>query len=1056
MVKSLLSILNVVEGEERPVLLVLGYGFFMGIFLAAYKVVATTLFLANMKEYIREAFFISGMLGVLSTWLYATLQNRFRFSKLMIFSIITIFLFIALLRSMFLIEDSNRYIFILFVMLGPITSLLILGFWGIFGRLFDLRQAKRMIGGIDSGQLAAIIITTFSIPFVIPYIGDIRNFLLIGEVGLAVSLVFVIAIVSNFKLTSFHQKRKEVKDQTKFSRIFKNRYIVYLSVFLFLSMSAFVFVDYSFMNVVEQQYPDERQLASFLGVFEGTIMILSLLIQTFVNERLLSMYGLKTSLLILPLILFIFTAVAIFTGQVFGFEVTNPTFIWFFLFIALSRLFITTLREATENPIFKLFFMPLDSRVRFDIQTKIEGTINELSRAISGGLILLLGLIPFIKLIHYSWILTLIIVGWVYMVYRIYHLYRVNIRMKLERQKAEADKVEQKGRTLLVNKLFNSIESDNPNLMIFALRALSKVAPDIFKDKIDSIKNDRSLAHKNKVIQTLEGDFSFIHVANNKQAGDFKKLPFQLKEGVESSASFGPEIHKMVQSEDKAERKLAAELMSVTNISDSVGLLIELHNDEDIGVVNAAMKTAAELKKVELLPFIFDNVQDQKFKDVAIDALIEYGELAFHNMEAIFYNSEHEVGIKNEIVNIYGKVGGDKAEELLWNKVDYPDKKVVTQVFLALSHCGYQAKPEQVQRVRLSIEDDIVSIIWNLRAVEQLSETEDDSYKEIVKALREENEYSYKHIYMLLSMIYDQKSIQLVRENIETNTNEGISYAIELLDVFLSDDLKQKIIPILDDTSDYDRVRRLQMFYPSLEVSAEELIRQIINRDYSQTNRWTKASVIKYLGEKANDRRYDMELISNLFNPDMLIKEMSAWAMYQIDPAFYRENLIRLEPEEQNMLRNLHFDIENESESDFMSHMRSDLVMFLKSETLLTELPSYILANIVDFVEDVHLDSNTIIRPSDWSNENFFIIFRGSLAVVTGTGERVHRFVRGDFLGEQINIDLLEEGSKFDISEDTVLLMIEKNRFLDLITNEYDVTLKLLDSFKTEVEVSAI
>jgi AAA family ATP:ADP antiporter len=360
--------------------------------------VATTLFMANMKEYIREAFFISGMLGVLSTWLYATLQNRFRFSKLMIFSIITIFLFIALLRSMFLIEDSNRYIFILFVMLGPITSLLILGFWGIFGRLFDLRQAKRMIGGIDSGQLAAIIITTFSIPFVIPYIGDIRNFLLIGEVGLAVSLVFVIAIVSNFRLTSFHQKRKEVKDQTKFSRIFKNRYIVYLSVFLFLSMSAFVFVDYSFMNVVEQQYPDERQLASFLGVFEGTIMILSLLIQTFVNERLLSMYGLKTSLLILPLILFIFTAVAIFTGQVFGFEVTNPTFIWFFLFIALSRLFITTLREATENPIFKLFFMPLDSRVRFDIQTKIEGTINELSRAISGGLILLLGLIPFIKL----------------------------------------------------------------------------------------------------------------------------------------------------------------------------------------------------------------------------------------------------------------------------------------------------------------------------------------------------------------------------------------------------------------------------------------------------------------------------------------------------------------------------------------------------------------------------------------------------------------------------------------------------------------------------------
>ena len=156
------------------------------------------------------------------------------------------------------------------------------------------------------------------------------------------------------------------------------------------------------------------------------------------------------------------------------------------------------------------------------------------------------------------------------------------------------------------------------------------------------------------------------------------------------------------------------------------------------------------------------------------------------------------------------------AEELLWSKVDFPDKKVVTQVFLALSHCGYRARQDQVQRIRQAIEEDIVSIVWNLKAIEQLLETEKEEFHEIIKSLREENDHSYGHIYMLLSMIYDQKSIQLVKENIETNTNEGISYAIELLDVFLSEDLKQKIIPILDDTTDLDRIRRLQMFYPSL------------------------------------------------------------------------------------------------------------------------------------------------------------------------------------------------------------------------------------------------
>ena len=60
MLKALLSIINVEEGEERPALLMLGYGFFMGVFLATYKVVAETLFLKTMSEDLQEAFFISG------------------------------------------------------------------------------------------------------------------------------------------------------------------------------------------------------------------------------------------------------------------------------------------------------------------------------------------------------------------------------------------------------------------------------------------------------------------------------------------------------------------------------------------------------------------------------------------------------------------------------------------------------------------------------------------------------------------------------------------------------------------------------------------------------------------------------------------------------------------------------------------------------------------------------------------------------------------------------------------------------------------------------------
>ncbi len=1055
MIKGLLSVLNVVEGEEKPVLLMLGYGFFMGVFLAAYKIVATTLFLDNLSEYIREAFFASGMLGVLSTWLYAIMQNRVQYSKLIIFNIISIVLFIAFFRFMFFYYNTDWLIFLLFIMLGPISSLLVLGFWGVFGRLFDLRQSKRIIGGIDSGQLTAIIITTFSIPFFIPYVTDLTNILIFGAVGLVISIIFLAIILANFKLSSFHQKQGEVRKATQFRNMFKNKYIVYLSLFLSLSMAALVFVDYSFMNVTEQQYPDEKQLASFLGVFEGSIMILSLLIQTFVNERLLSMYGMKTSLIILPLILFIFTGLALFSGYFFGFDVTDTNFIWFFLFVALSKLFVSTLREATENPVFKLFFMPLDSRIRFDIQTKIEGTVNEFSRALNGGIILLLGFFPFFNLIDYSWILLLIIAGWVYMIFKIYHLYRVNIRLKLERQKEEADRVEQKGRNLLVSKLFNSIDGNNPNLMIFALRALSKIAPDVFKSKIDSIKNDHSIDLTNKVMQTLEGDFSFIHIANIQKMDEVKGSSAKKSQSRDKNA-FDEEISDMVKSHDGAERKLAAELIAATGTDESVGFLTELLNDTNTGVINASMKAAGELRKMELLPFIFDNLYKAKFKDVAIEALVSYGEMAFPNLESIFYNSEQNVDVKVEIVNIYGKVGGEVAQELLWSKVDYPDRKIVMQVFLALSHCGFKARMEHEQRIKQVIEEDVANIVWNLKAIEQLRAQEKAEFIEIIQSIREENDHNYGHIYMLLSMIYDQKSIQLVKENIETKTNEGISYAIELLDVFLSEDLKQKIIPILDDTTDIDRIRRLQMFYPMLDISLDELLRQIVNKGFNQINRWTKASVIRYFGEKKITGKYDMELISNLFNPDILLKEISAWSMSEISEHFYNEHIDRLEDHDRNHLQSLKLGKKDGALSRLRPHMKSEIVNFLKEETLLAGLPSYILTNIVDFIEDIHLEDKTLIAPGDWNNECFYIVLYGSLEVRNSKGEIKDQFKEGAFMGEQINIDLLEEEVVFSVEEDTILLKIDKNKFFDLITNEYEVTLKLLESFQVEEEMSSI
>ena len=193
MLKALLRVLNVEKREKKPVLILLGMGFFMGIYLFAYKIVAEALFLSTYSEdSVAQALFISALLGVVSTSIFASLQNKISFSKLILLNYFIIFCFLGFIRFSYISADaelSRILVFVLFIMFQPIMSITILGFWGTFGRIFDLRQSKRIIGGIDSGQLLAAIITSFSISLINQYIENI-DFLIISMGGILISGIF--------------------------------------------------------------------------------------------------------------------------------------------------------------------------------------------------------------------------------------------------------------------------------------------------------------------------------------------------------------------------------------------------------------------------------------------------------------------------------------------------------------------------------------------------------------------------------------------------------------------------------------------------------------------------------------------------------------------------------------------------------------------------------------------------------------------------------------------------------------------------------------------------
>ena len=100
--------------------------------------------------------------------------------------------------------DADWVVFSMFVAVGPMFSLVQLGYWGLAGRLFDLRQAKRLFGLVGAGEELSTIVALFATPLLIRVIGDPTHLVLLAAAGLAGSIATVAYITWRFRGVPSH------------------------------------------------------------------------------------------------------------------------------------------------------------------------------------------------------------------------------------------------------------------------------------------------------------------------------------------------------------------------------------------------------------------------------------------------------------------------------------------------------------------------------------------------------------------------------------------------------------------------------------------------------------------------------------------------------------------------------------------------------------------------------------------------------------------------------------------------------------------------------------
>ena len=1071
----LYKLLDLEKGELKPVLILLAISFFLGICIITYDVGSSTMFLeVYQKNRISEGFLVSGLLGICTTLIFAYFQKRIPFSVLATITLLVVLVVIFTFSILLQYYGQLNYLrYVIFISLGSINALVLLCFYGIIGRAFNIRSEKRLISTVDQGQMFATVIAFFFV-YLISTSVPMVDYFYISLAALIVSLclyIFFIVKHSTEKLATIN-KKEQLDASLGLKYLLNNKYTRLLAQFSLLSIMLLQFMEFSFFSAGIEAYKEvdangkiyinDVDLAKFLAGYGTILTLFNMIFQLLGANRLVAMVGTKLSLFILPVLLGFFSLATVFIGGIFGdtkYDTIlgiNETFILFFIFICLSKIFLQTSIDSFEEPIFKHFFLPINSKIRHDVQTKVEGTFKQFSIVIAAGFLILFGLFS-LKLIYFSLALFVIAGVYAYVVIKLYSEYQSTLLDSLRIQRGKVDASNDINDKSIQAILLHELKTDKDVKIINTLKLMEFFEPALFEKTIRSYLNHSSI-NVNKYVYCRIEELKLLEFKGHiREVVEFAAVSDETKMLAESALKklndleeilASPEdIIKLSKSKKIMDKELAIKLIRNSFNEEMARRLFDLLRDSNPAIRKSALLTAGSVKLSQYRMLMVDNLSLPAFTHAASSGLQIVGEDVIPTLELAFYKTGQKTQTKIRIIQIYSKIGGEVAIEALWNKIAYPDRKIVSEALLAIRNLGYVTKGDRANKIKQILIHEMGLCAWKIAALEEIME--DEAPTPLYQSLVEEIEEDEEHIFMLLSIIYHPSSVKLVEDSLKSNTVEGIMYAIELLDVFIDADLKPMLIPMLDQISISKKNEKLKVHFLRATYNPITCLYKLINKDCNEINRWTKSCAINKLLSLRNVVVTD-SLIANLFNPDKLLREISAYVIYHLDSTKYESLSLRMSDKDRKDMNVFLFEEKDGANKTLMFTK----ILFLKTIPVFKNISGALLANLVDYIEEEELMAGTVLHQNEYKGSNpVRIVYKGLLSVSDSTGlqkaEHGEKHIMGDGMISDTDIFSYEVTAVTD----TVLFKINRERYYDVISNYYALARAVIPKLNDEVEI---
>ncbi|HUJ24412.1 MAG TPA: Npt1/Npt2 family nucleotide transporter [Myxococcales bacterium] len=778
---------------------------------------------------------------VLVSWLYARVADKANRGALNAASALMCGAFCAGFWALLRMSSAPVIYAALYIFVEAMGSLVVIQFWTMANDVFHAREAKRLFGLIGGGGTLANVIFGLLVGRYAKTIGAHNLlWLMVGQL-IACALLARAGAKLSSTMPVFAQRVQPQRKARLLSRaglsFLSNKHLGIVALIGAVSAAAVIIVDFQF-KLSAASALKENELAAYFGKFYGVCGGIALAIQIWVTGRVLERYGILASLLPLP--------VGLAFGSATAAAIPNPSLFYSSLAKGSDTIFRYTINDASMQ----LLYVPVQPHVRGRAKAFIDGILKPTACALTGAVLL------FYKQSGGSGrplaLAVILLVGlWILLLVRARGEYVRSLVESLERRHLDLSGSAFSGvNEATLNALRTALKGE-PATVLHALTLVQQLAhsadftpelrellrhedPEIRAaavaqlgelQRADSLEEMRALLadpvpdvraaalgavcaiEQERAVPTV---LPFLDIANAPEAVVRAAAAVALirHAGLDGVLAAAEPLKQLLAAEDPRDRAAAADALGNIGVRGFYRPLLSFLRDPDPRVRRRAIAAAGKLRTPELIPALVEQFQRRETALEAASALASFGPGIEPQLQGILLDESAHVDCRRGVALVLQRLQTRESADALLGALTARETEVRRAAARALSRLARKQRGITVEaaRVERAVHAELAGARTALGTFKKLSlpvpapnQPPRTAAELLGVALLEERDARLLQALLLLEVLLPDVRLDVVAENLRSESAAARGNAIEVLDNALPEPWKRLLMAALDE-----------------------------------------------------------------------------------------------------------------------------------------------------------------------------------------------------------------------------------------------------------------